>query len=227
MNFYTVAARIEREIAKAKTHALNAGHTNDGANEFAEAKATAEMTKAKRIMERGIDLMIMFREVAASKGLTNEKANGTYLITIRPANGHDLATFYETVRRFTDRKTIANFTLSFEQKGTSLETLGNGMHVHIVAATTFRSKADVLRAAISTFKHMAADNCIDVRLCRTPQLVIANYLVDYQSDDGHKQTTREWDALWRERTGLLPLYDNDLPALAISLTSPGRLIAFE
>jgi hypothetical protein len=228
MNFYTVAARIEREIAKAKTHALNAGHTIDVADTFGDAKATIEMAKAKRIMERGIDLMLMFRDVAASKGLTNERANGTYLITVRPNEGHDFATFYDTVRRFVDRKTITNFTLTFEQKGTSDETLGHGMHVHIVAVTTCRSKGELLRAAISTFKHLAADNCVDVKLCRTPKMVVDNYFVAYQSDDGHKEATREWDALWRSRLGVQPLYENELPPVgAISLTSPGRLIAFE
>lgn len=227
MNFYTVAARIDREIEKAKRVAMNAGHDELDVAAFGDNTASREMTKARRIMGRGIDLMLMFKEVAAEKGLTNENAQGTYLLTLRPADGHDFDTFYATVQRFVQRNVIVEYTATFEQKGTSTDTLGHGFHTHIVIRTSLRSKADVLRAAQSTFKHMVSANNVDVRRCTTPQSVVENYFVAYKSDDGHKEATREWDAAWRSQLMLQPLYTNDLPDRAICLTSPGRQIAFE
>lgn len=226
MNFYTVAARINREIAKAERVAAGAGQPNPTV--FGDAERTRQLAKAKANFELGVDLMLMFREVAAAKGLTNDNVKNTYLLTIRPADGHDFATFYEIVRRFVNRKCVTDFTLTFEQKGTSHDTLGHGYHVHIVATMTQGSRTKVLRDTQSTFKHVAADNCVDVKLCRTPKMVVDNYFVAYQSDDGHKEQTQEWDALWRTQLRLQPLYENELPPMeAISLTSPGRLIAFE
>jgi len=133
--------------------------------------------------------------------------NNWFFITIRPDESKvDFNTFYEKVRKYTERKFMEEFTLSFEQKGIEDKDLGKGFHCHIVANTTHRSKGECLRDTISTFNSIAAANCINVQTTRNPKEIIQKYLTNYESDDGHKEPTQEADAKWRTQEQLDPLY---------------------
>lgn len=116
-----------------------------------------------------------------------------------------------------------SFTLSFEQKGTTTETMGHGYHTHIIATMKQKSKGEVLRDTQSSFQHTTAPNCIDVSLCKNPEEVVQNYLIDYVSNDNHKITTKEYDSIWRTSLNLQATYI-ELPT---SLSSPGRLVEFK
>lgn len=144
-----------------------------------------------------------------------------YFITVRPDTTKvKFVDFYNDVKRFVDRKCFIDYKLSFEQKGMSAETLGNGFHLHIVASMKQRSKGEVLRDTQNTFKGYTAANCIEVLTTKNPAELVENYLVNYQSDDGHKAPTLEWDAMWRKRENLESLYSNPegLPIKSILAT---------
>lgn len=144
-----------------------------------------------------------------------------YFITVRPDTKKITFTdFYNDVRKFVERKCFIDYKLSFEQKGMSAETLGEGFHVHIVAALKQRSKGEVLRDTQNTFKRYTAPNCIEVLTTKNPAELVENYLVNYHSDDGHKAPTKEWDAQWRTRENLDSLYSNPggLPIKSILAT---------
>lgn len=142
-----------------------------------------------------------------------------YFITVRPDTRKvSLHQFYNDVRKFVDRKCFIEYKLSFEQKGVSDETLGDGFHVHIVASMKQRSKGEVLRDTVNTFKGYTLANCVQVHTTRNPAELVENYLVNYQSDDGHKAPTQQWDAAWRAREGLANLYKSPdgMPIKSIS-----------
>lgn len=142
-----------------------------------------------------------------------------YFITVRPDTKKvSLHQFYNDVRKFVDRKCFIEYKLSFEQKGVSDETLGDGFHVHIVASMKQRSKGEVLRDTVNTFKGYTLANCVQVHTTRNPAELVENYLVNYQSDDGHKAPTQQWDAAWRAREGLANLYKSPdgMPIKSIS-----------
>lgn len=131
-------------------------------------------------------------------------------ITIRPDESK--LTFFEfttLVDKYINRKTIKNFTLSYEQKGTSEDTIGKGFHCHIVANTTWRSKGEALRDTFSTFNKICAKNCIQVDRTNNPESIIENYLIEYKSDDDHKSLTKEWDDLWRKKYNIQNVYNNE------------------
>jgi len=136
----------------------------------------------------------------------NEVVNTTkvnwYFITIRPQEGIEFKEFKGIVEKYLNRKCFLEYTFSYEQKGTNFDELGKGFHCHIVANTTWRSKIEGLRQTISTFKGIASDNCIQIDTTREPSKIIKNYLIDYESKDGHKIVTKEWDTLWRSKEGL-------------------------
>lgn len=157
-----------------------------------------------RAMRYGCQLAIAYKEVATEMGLLKAKATNTFMITIRPeCKKINLHTFIKDVNSYLERKMFKHIHIcTYEQKGTNLDTLGNGFHVHIIAETTCRSKGEVLRNTIGTFERYTAANCIQVDVCKNPEDVKQRYLIDYESQDGHKEITKEWDSIWRDKEGI-------------------------
>lgn len=158
-----------------------------------------------------------FREILKIARLLHEdyeetiklSATNWYFITIRPKPGISFLDLYYLVHKYVNRAFMIEYTLTFEQKDP--EGSGQGFHCHIVANTKHRSKGEVLRDTVSTFKTIAADNCIDVKTTKNPKDIINNYMIAYKSDDDHKITTKQGDAIWRERMELQDIYENDIP----------------
>lgn len=143
--------------------------------------------------------------------ITNRVIKNWYFITIRPDSKRiTFHEFYKLVDKFIKRKCFIEYSLSFEQKGLSIETLGTGFHVHIVANTKHNSKGQCLRDTVSSFKSCTADNCIEVKPTREPIKIIDKYLKEYESEDGHKEITKEWDKLWRQQLNLSEIYEGPL-----------------
>jgi len=230
MNFYTVAAKLNRAIDK-RVQTIAPIWENPTEEQLSNARDLAtrlEMNDFERNTRLGIRLMKRFKEIAHEEGLYTEKLKQTYFITIRP-NPRDVRfnDFYQKIAAFIERKCFLKFELAFEQKGVSDETLGDGFHCHIIANLTQRSKGEVLRDVCSTFKDMASANCIQVDILKTPDDLkrCESYIHDHHSEDGHKITTKEWDEKWREREGLSPIYNTSLPTIKSKLagSSPFRI----
>lgn len=139
-----------------------------------------------------------------------------YIITIRPLTC-SLENFREKLDSLLKRKCFLDWTYSLEQKGTSIETLGTGIHAHIVASMRQKSRGEVVRDLLSTFaewirEKKIAPNCIDVGTTKNHHALIKNYLVNYESNDGHKIVTQPWDTLWRQQNGLDHLYVRNVDA---------------
>lgn len=189
----------------------------------APAKRAAE---EERIRARSYDDMkraweyqalFMKAKTEVSEALGVENATKTYFITVRPdCTKVSFREFHDKVVTLMDRACFHTYILSFEQKGLEEADLGKGFHVHIIAKMSQRSKTEVLRDIKSSFAawlahEKIAENCIEVDPCKNPKEHAQRYLVDYQSKDGHKAPTKEWDAKWREREGLQPLYTTESP----------------
>lgn len=167
-----------------------------------------------------------FREILKIARLLHEdyeeavgqKAVNWYFVTIRPRPGVTWTEFYQLVGKYVKRAFMLDYTLSFEQK--SEDGTGEGFHVHIVCNTKHRSKYECLRDTVSTFNKVADANCIDVKPTRTPDNIVDNYLIAYESVDGHKAGTRDGDSIWRAQNNLLAIYHNDLEITECCLSSP-------
>jgi hypothetical protein len=131
-----------------------------------------------------------------------------FFITIRPDDKRVSFELFRTkVLDYLSRKCFVGYTAQFEQKGVSEETLGEGFHVHIVAKMKQRSKPEVLRDTLSSWKGWIeegwiAGNCIQVEISSNGEALIQNYLIEYKSDDEHKMLTLEWDEKWRQSNNL-------------------------
>lgn len=213
-SFYRLAEQVDKRAYK---EACKNAPVTESVIPYYEQALDAERAKCKRVMKVALLLRQDFKELLEAEGLA--AAVKTYFITIRPDERQiTFDDFYAIVRKFTERKCITSFQLSFEQKGLTLDTLGTGFHVHIIAQVTQRSKGELLRDTQSTFARCTAANCIDVKpLARTVDVQnVSRYLTSYDSDDGHKIVTKEWDSLWRQKEGLSALYTDDLPIKSTS-----------
>lgn len=135
----------------------------------------------------------------------------SYMITIRPIEGIDVNLFKDKITSLVERSCFIDGCYSFEQKGTTPDSIGQGLHCHLVARMTQKSKGAVLRDIISSFNKwikegLISENNIDVRTTHNPKDIVQRYLINYESDDDHKIITKEYDAIFRERTGLASLY---------------------
>lgn len=141
-----------------------------------------------------------------------QKSKQWYFITIRPNDETcKIEELVENVNKLISRSCFIKGCYSYEQKGTDETQLGKGFHCHLVCETKHRSKGECLRDVKSTFKSMIdnnkiTENNIDVRTTRNPEELIESYLIDYKSDDGHKEVTQAWDELWRTGMTLERLY---------------------
>lgn len=182
-----------------------------------------EISEFKKILIISKKLTEAWKEVSE---LTNQ-----YFITIRPNEKVcSFIEFYNYTLKFIKRKCIEEYTLSFEQKGTTEETLGQGFHCHIVCKAKWRSKGECLRDTKSTFNKICEPQCIQVDVTRNPNDIIKNYLIEYKSDDGHKEVTQKWDNIWRQRLSLRPIYtsndisisENPIPDISVTEITPNK-----
>lgn len=166
-----------------------------------------------RLMKRMKDVIQdEFAELLEIKQTPSKQA---YMITIRPDDTKaDFFEFKELVEQFVSRKCFIEYQYSFEQKGTEPMNLGKGFHVHIVANMKQRSKSEVLRDTLSSWKSwidqgLIAANCIDVITTKNGEALVNDYLLEYKSDDGHKAVTQSYDELWRSGMSLQRLYKSE------------------
>lgn len=146
----------------------------------------------------------------------NTNSNYWILITIRPKD-ETLVRLQEVTNRIVSKKWLKDKCLYvYEQKGETIEELGQGMHVHILAkligmkhGNKQKSKKQCLDEIISTcrtFKLNIEDNCIDAKVGpkRDVQQVIGYLTGVKASEEKHK--AQKMDILWREKNGIISLY---------------------
>lgn len=213
MNFYTLAAREEREFAKMMKTYEACNIEESKAKELAEDILDGRFDRTYR---RAVKRMLQAREINEELGLSKPNTNRMFFITIRPkCDSISFANFYTLIQNLLQRKCFSNYYVTFEQKGTSDEKLGDGFHTHIITCATQRGKAEVLRDVHSTVKGCTEKHCIQIDITYNGETMFNNYCIEYQSKDGHKISTKEWDAKWRKSIGIADYYQNELPTISV------------
>lgn len=208
MNFYTLAQKLKKQKMKIYDTYRENGYSKEESETIAK---TTIMKDFDSTCTLGIELMERF------KNMIPKKDSGHYMITIRPDEKKiKFAIFKTLVEKFVKKKMII-YTYSFEQKGTNPETIGSGFHVHIIGTIRQRDKHTALTQACNFFADCTNPNCIQIDYCKHPEATIQNYLIDYKSEDNHKEITKIGDNIWRNENNLQEIYSNNL-------SSPGRLL---
>lgn len=142
---------------------------------------------------------------------------GWYTVTLRPKPGKITFDEFRNIveEEILTRNFVETYAATYEQKGETEATLGDGFHVHIAMKVTgIAARGDLARKLLSTLqktdrrtkikRDFIDDAGVDVRCCFDKDKIITQYFIKYESKDGHKALTKEMDALWRERNNIPP-----------------------
>ncbi len=106
------------------------------------------------------------------EAVAKEHNNGYVFVTINPNNDCTLQKFETLVDKFVKRNMFKSYRYVFEQRGTTEETAGKGLHAHILlkrnldykpclvtknSKNTFKNIAKVDNPAILNIQHIGAD----------------------------------------------------------------------
>jgi len=175
----------------------------DGANNDYDRCVNRSINEFLKIMDIS---QVLHQRYIESK----TKVYTNYFITIRPKPEIRFIDFYNQVVKYMKRASFIKYRLSFEQKGMNEDDIGHGFHCHIVTLESkWRSKGECLRDTKSSFNKLCEPNCIQVEITKNPLELVESYLIKYESQDNHKMSTQDMDAVWRMNQGLLDIYTED------------------
>lgn len=207
----SIVTRAKKEASKVADSMELAGHDW---KEWYSKTYDSVIEREMKLFDEYIDLAsnLHDRFNSIKQGVDPNKKKW-FMITIRPdCNKVTFDMFNKRVLSLLDRKCFLRGSYSFEQKGESDDSIGHGFHVHIIAECTQVGKAQVLRDVLSSWNEWIkngwiSSNCIQVDKSPNPDELKKNYLIDYKSNDGHKEKTKQADQKWRLLLGLQPIYD--------------------
>jgi len=143
--------------------------------------------------------------------------NGYVFVTINPQEDCTLQKFETLVEKFAKRNMFKSYRYVFEQRGTTKEEAGKGLHAHILlkrnldykpclvtknSKNTFKSIAKVDNPAILNIQHIGADFAKDKD----------EYMTQVK-DDEHKAEKQVIDKYFRDKMNLKHVYGDSFADL--------------
>jgi len=200
MSLYAAASQVQRSIKRALNAAMEEDLMREGEVGYTptDLKALRARLEAEGLRDHLETCKRTFDwAMAAHK-------DAAWEVGIRPKEGTPFKEFHDKVILFvTAALWDGECVFTFEQKGTSDDTLGQGFHAHIVGKSS-RTKSAIVKEAKRRFGAWCPEP--NVRKLTRVQEYIQDYFIDYKCDDHDKASTKEWDAKWRAANELLPLY---------------------
>lgn len=138
----------------------------------------------------------------------NREKKQHYFITIS-YDKRDIADIMISMEKVTRKKWITEYYYVVEQRGTSISTCGEGIHVHLLINKNGKRKSQVIREIASTTK--LQKNFIDIQEGKTA--VIYERRKDYmlgKKEGILKRNRVEFDVLFRQKNNLRDIYTNAL-----------------
>lgn len=136
------------------------------------------------------------------------KKNAHFFVTISLPPDSNLEEIKKVMERIVMKKWIQNqkWYYVFEQRGETMETAGDGLHIHLLILKNKKRKSQCLREIASTFK--ISKNFVDVREGNTEELYVKrlNYLKGDKNDK--KLMKVKIDLLFRQNNNLRDIYTN-------------------
>lgn len=127
-------------------------------------------------------------------------------INVSPEATQKLPELRETVDKWVTQKHIDEAEWVYEQRGETMETAGQGAHVHVIVKTT-TNKADLVKRTSSTFKaHIGSAASIDVRPIPIHLLDQKKAYIRGVKSGVEKNRKLVIDRIWRHINNLHELY---------------------
>lgn len=147
----------------------------------------------------------------------------TMWLTCRPSHNKTYEDLYHKVQRFiTKYKNIKDYVISYEQVGTNEETIGNGVHCHILFRHTYQKLSKLRVDIISNFKSLhdgynfkknkyLYSDVLCLKSNEKPQDLPnrIEYITGEKNNtelDPHKKDKQVYDKIWRKKMNIEPYY---------------------
>lgn len=153
--------------------------------------------------------------VEKQKLMESGKYKSTHLfITINPRPDSDFEKFKEAVQKVVTKKWISDYLYCYEQRGTTMETQGEGFHVHMLLPRNGKKPAEAQREIYNTVKKFCSNvKHVDIKPVAGEQNI--QNKIDYikgicksKNEEGSdKFEKHQIDICWRIEMGLEPFYE--------------------
>lgn len=124
----------------------------------------------------------------------------TYFITIGFKKGITPKDTIEVIKKGMSKKWIINYSIAHEQRGETLETMGEGYHIHVLAKVEpKKKKCEMIRELANTFKsYVEGDNYIDIRPVTNNVENVEKYMQG-EKKDANKKPKAEIDKVFNQK----------------------------
>lgn len=136
-----------------------------------------------------------------------------FFITINPKPDTSIIKFYNLISKQVLRNFMVNPKIVFEQRGSNSETLGNGMHCHIlierakvpnICPSSIQQKLfKALSSICGNIQH------IDVKVANGINYDNREKYIQGKKIDDSKKQKVAMDRIWRQKNNLLDIYNAD------------------
>lgn len=146
--------------------------------------------------------------------IRNKNGNGGaiyshYWVTVNVAPGVLLADVQTKVRKYVNRRMLSRSEWVYEQRGTTEDEAGKGMHVHLLVQPLKPiSLTSIRKNTYNTFKSLVGnEKAVHVLACKTESDVEKRRLYMSGVKDGEgKMVKCAVDQIWREKNNLQSIY---------------------
>lgn len=136
-------------------------------------------------------------------------------ITINPYEDIEIDKFQRTVNKVLQKKWLKDYILTYEQRGDSLETIGEGPHCHMLILRDGKRPSEIRKEIYNTCKNICSDmNKVHIQFIKDENHLenIRNYLKGNKVDE-HKRQKVEIDKRWRSAYCIADYYSDRLGSL--------------
>lgn len=212
MNFLALGAKSLRKAEKKKLEVIRMNHKFKdtlGIEQAIDPDAEFQRCLDEELvfMTRAMDIGLTYFAMAKAR-LSTETSDRPYMLSVRPPPTTNWMVFKHTTETFVAKwkDSWTNYEYAFEQKGETLDTLGQGFHVHIIITTNKANyyPSHILRDAKKAW-HYVASNCIQVDTLKN--LAKAKGYIRGDKAQDEKQGAVAMDSVWREKIGIKEIYE--------------------
>lgn len=178
---------------------------------LAKAQAEEDFSSMIDIMQQISNVRVVINSRQAIKNLTVLSNDGKeekkpYLwLTVNPASECSLEDFKRLVQKCFSKKWIKSYVYVYEQRGTSMEDIGRGYHIHaIISKPEHKPQTHCIREIANTFSKccdVTNYHCFNTKWIGQEEYVrkLGYILGDKESTpENNKQLKQEMDKIWRE-----------------------------
>lgn len=135
-------------------------------------------------------------------------------ISLRPPPSVEFETFLAVMKKILNKKWLKRYIYTYEQKGETEDTAGQGFHAHIILYRDGKVFSEIKREIDNTIKHiidLKVYSAHDYKLCDDDDDNVQRLLnyIQGTKKDKYKHASQEIDIYWRNKMGLAPYYENN------------------